>query len=241
MKGFNIMDTTIDDKVIMSEDMSEITVIRETPDETQEVTENEFGIDTSTMPVEVKSAFDKMLETLKAQTATLKDLQESKANFEATLQKREPVITENVDEPVRLRDQLKFEEGDYYAKFFLPIADAIDNIQGKIDALGGTVADTRKETYTEKVKTFFKNNPVDKPIVKKMDEIATRLGGNSYQDLDRLMLYAKAELGISDKPKVTTNPRNQVEQGKIRKTVTEPIKVNSMQDAFKKALQSMEE
>ena len=226
-----------EENVVISDEHDKVTVYREEVEQEEKV--NEYGIDTSAMPAEVKKAFEMMADTLKTQKAKLDELTTDR-EVQATSSRREvePVKTQELP---KLKDQLKFEDGDYYAKFLLPMADAIDNINSQIKGLSGEVVETRKTTFEDKVKTFFDVNKVDKPIVKKMDEIASRYGGSMYSDLPKLLLFAKAELGIKEEKRQTTNPRNITESSKIKKGVTEPIKVTSMKDAFKKALNDLEE
>lgn len=226
-----------EENIVISDDHDKVTIYKDDVEEEPEV--NEHGIDTSAMPAEVKKAFEMMADTLKTQKAKLDELAEAR-EVQANLSKRE-VQSEETQKPTKLKDQLKFEEGDYYAKFFMPMADAIDNINAQIQGLSGEVVETKKTTFEDRVKTFFEVNKVDKPIVKKMDEIASRYGGTMYTDLPNLLRYAKTELGINETKKPTANPKNVVEQTKIKKGVTEPIKVTSMKDAFKKALNDLED
>jgi hypothetical protein len=233
-----------EDREVISEDMKTLTISEESDDNVEE-SEVIDGIDLSSLPEELKPAVTKMMETLKAQSAKLEGLQMNKDQVEALLQMkgRDDSGQSNKTEVERLADKMQFEDGDYYKKFLSPMAEAIDKINDQISLLTNEVSTTQRTNFEGKVNSFFETNKVDKTIIKKMDEIATKYGKGLYNDLPKLLLFAKADLGIATKQNVTRmQPKREfMETSKVSRTVTEPVKVKSMEDAFKKAVKEYRE
>lgn len=111
-----------------------------------------------------------------------------------------PIVETTSVKKERLIDQMKFEdeEKDYYAPHLKMLASALDKLMDNVDGIGKRFDDNTKSTFVKDVQTFVKSNKLPEPVIRKMDEIAKEFGPGAYNNLDKLLKYAKVELGIKD-------------------------------------------
>lgn len=216
-------------------------------------------VDVSTFPEEQRPIITKLLDGFKAlssENSTLKEKAGLAEVLEKTVAQLNQQRADNGQQPVKkseivkLSDQLKFAENDYYAPFFKQIAEAIDGIKETVVSFDGKINETKQTSFEDRVTNFVKTNKIPLPVIKQMDEIARTMGRGVYNDLERLHKLAKTELGIKDnvvpirQDNGATGKKinNAVNMGGVRKqnnTSTKPV--STMADAFAKAEQDLSE
>jgi hypothetical protein len=207
-------------------------------------------LDVSTFSEEQRPIIAKLLDGYKAlssENSTLKEKAGLAEVLERTVAQLNQARNDNGQPPMKpvevkkLSEQLQFGENDYYAPFFKQLATAIDSITEKVSGFDNKIVETRAQSFEDKVKTFVKTNNIPIAVIKQMDEIAAKMGRTVYNDLDRLLKYAKTDLGIKDEPKAQDTTKNKldniVQMRSVRKQSNQSTDkpVTSMREAFAKA------
>jgi hypothetical protein len=204
-------------------------------------------IDLSFLPEESRGQVEKLFGLLEEKFSAQIDGLKSKADMVDVLLEqlknlRQPGTSNEATPPEKksLFDDVKFEENDYYSKFFKRTFQAIEDLNKRLESVGSSITADKVQTAEEKMRSFFEKNKFPKEVVQKMDEIAQNLGGGgkAYNNLDRLAKLAKFELGIAEKPAPESDrsvPRRKssvFEFSSTRKTGTEKPVINNMMDAW---------
>jgi histidyl-tRNA synthetase len=210
------------------------------------------GLNVDELPEAQRPLVSKLIESFKATAAEVNNLKE-KAGLAEVLERTVAQLkttqvstvqkTDGEKVAAKLAENLKFEDKDYYAPFFKQIADAIDNINGEVKSLKEVRQQDKASDFASKVQSFVKTNKLPKEVIVQMDEIAKVMGPNAYSDLDRLLKYAKADLGIKDAPVIDINKNrgnNRFEMRTVRRQSNVSDKpINTMADAMEKAMDDL--
>lgn len=253
----------------ISEDGKSFVSMREeeTPhEETHDDNKGELNldsIDVSSFPEEHQPLLKRIIADVKDKTAKLGSLSERAdiadalkqiaSTTAAVVKGKESASDVEKPEEVDLFKDVKFEDGDYYQKYFKSVFQGINQLNKAIKGISDSVQNGEKESFINTAKRFVKENKLPKEVVLKMDEIAKELGPGVYKNLPLLSKMAKLELGIKDeKPRSEEkiddgddNPassrKRSVEMSNRRKGQVNKKPVTSMADAWDKAEEELTE
>ena len=253
--------------MLISDDFKNLTVFKE-DDEGIKKEEDGVGeklsiddllnLDVSKIPEEHQENIKHLIGTVKDQVAQIGTPQNKADTSEILLQNlrqadiQEPAKDVKGEEPPKgLADGMKFDKDDYYAEHFKALAGAVDMMANSIEDLKTSTEKDKKTSFEGGVKTFLTTNKVAPEVIAQMDAIARDFGSQVYNNLPKLLKTAKLELGIKgedetktiqSKPgaKVKTPTKRQtVDSGGMKKTVTEPRAIKTMEDAFMQAQEDL--
>lgn len=222
------------------------------------------NVDLSFLPEEHRSSVENLIGLLNEKFSAQLDTLRNKAEFADLLAKRSNAsddgrsknTTEGENQKKGLFDDVKFEENDYYSKFFKTTFNAVQQLNDQISEIRSAIVGEKVSTRENDMRKFFKDNKVPAAVVQKMDELATELGGGnnpnvySVGNLKRLLTMAKMELGMSDTRQnrveedvdgdggSRNTPRKKstvFEFSSNRKSFAEKKKINTMKEAWEKA------
>jgi len=254
--------------ILLSDDFKNLTVFKEDDEGIKEEgdgtsqdpsvsTDDLLNMDVSKLPEEHQDNIKHLLGTVKDQIAQIGTLQNKVDTSEILLQNlRQPDTQEpvgKVEDKVsqeKLADGMKFDKDDYYAEHFKSLAGAIDLMANRIENLTTQTEIDKRVTFESGVKDFLVTNKVAPEVVARMDAIARDFGTQVYKNLPKLLKTAKLELGVKDNETKTTQPgakdktkpptkKRTIDSGGMKKTVTEPRKIDSMADAFEQAQEDL--